>query len=114
MRQHDAGCRYAWLYQSVERPRFDRRQQTTTGRRGAPARIASDVEAARREREIRDAIAHLTSRGLRGVTDGLCLYGRVPRWMRPVAPTEHDVMVGQATDRPGFNALGDILTDVAA
>ncbi len=118
--QHRAGCRYAWLYEtvygrvSIAAANYDFAPRAGKGWAGGGperSRDLPDAEFARREREVRHAIAQLSRLGVREATDGVCLLGRVPRWMRPIPPTDVDVA---DADRLllGLSELTLVLNDV--
>jgi hypothetical protein len=88
---HEAACRYAWLYGFV----FGRTGAAARGWMGAPKgepREFPEQLAAAIESDLRAAAALLATKpdGKRALEE-IVVFGRQPRWMRPVAPNLADV-----------------------
>jgi hypothetical protein len=93
---HEAGCRYAWLYGFV----FGRTGAAGRGWMGAPKdepRELPQQVAAAIESDFRAAAAMLARKpeGKRALEE-IVVFGREPRWMRPVAPTSADVAAAKS------------------
>ncbi len=88
---HEAGCRYAWLYGFVFGRTGAAAQSWMDAPKGTPREFPHDV-AASIERDFRAAASLLAGKnaGKRQLEE-LVVFGREPRWMRPVAPTAGDV-----------------------
>ncbi|SLN31952.1 hypothetical protein [Oceanibacterium hippocampi] len=115
--QHQAGCRYAWLFSiaigraSTAAQSFDRLERGTrripTGALEAMEPTSSDDWRAAREREFREAAAELVSTGrqVKALIDETVIYQHCPRWLFPKIPTNTDVTEARAL-LLGLDTLG--------
>ena len=87
--QHRAGCQYAWLHwrvfgrPSVAAARFEFMDRTT----------GTDRDCKSCERKLKAVYEELRRHPARyrHALDGVVIYERMPRWMRPVMPRPSDV-----------------------
>lgn len=92
--RHNAGCRYAWLYAVVHgRPSVAAVSYDGTQRGSTPHPDDDEHERwlGERERELKDADSALGSRQVVDMVRSVCVYGRYPRWLKPVVPLDRDV-----------------------
>ncbi len=88
---HEAGCRYAWLYGFVFGRTGAAGQSWLHAPKGEPREFPHEIAAAI-ERDFRAAAALLAQNGAgKTLLEELVVFGREPRWMRPVAPTMRDI-----------------------
>jgi len=88
---HQAGCRYAWLYGFVFGRTGAAGQSWAHAPKGTARELPREIAEAV-ERDFRAAATRLAMKptGKRQLEE-LVVFGREPRWMRPVAPTIADV-----------------------
>ena len=102
---HQAGCRYAWLYGFVFGRTGAAGQSWAHAPKGAPREFPREIAEAV-ERDFRAAAALLAMKAnAKRQLEELIVFGREPRWMRPVAPTIADV-----ADAKEFHAALTALT----
>ena len=102
--QHSAGCGYAWLHWAV----FGRVSVGAVSYEFMDRAKPIERDRAHEERKL-EAILELFQgdrRGRRGL-DGLVIFERIPRWMRPVDPR-----LGDISDARVFMAALETLEDM--
>lgn len=93
---HEAGCRYAWLYGFVFGRTGPAGQSWVNAPRGEPREFPHEIAAAI-ERDFRAAATCLAQNGAgKTLLEELVVFGREPRWMRPLAPGMRDVAEARA------------------
>ncbi len=87
--QHRAGCQYAWLHWRV----FGRPSIAAVRLEFMDRSTGIEREHRKEERKLKAVYEELRRHPARyrQVLDGIAVYERMPRWMRPVMPRPSDV-----------------------
>ena len=87
--QHRAGCRYAWLHWRV----FGRPSVAAARFEFMDRAVGTDRDCMKEERRLKAVYEELRRHPARyrRVLDGIVIYERMPRWMRPVMPRSSDL-----------------------
>ncbi len=87
--QHRAGCRYAWLHWRV----FGRPSVAAARIEFMDRSTGIERDCKKEERKLKAVYEELRRHPARyrQVLDGIAVYERMPKWMRPVMPRPSDV-----------------------